>query len=175
MMERCGSVSATHILPAFALASNRPRQTVVDLTVPRRAYQIHEPHCDPTYGWSSVTDGGSVRMNERASSRRMRRGEVVMTLSHEPWLVLLPKLVAAKSSYLWLLVAGILDEAEGFLRRTLRAGALPTQATGARPESFLGVLAAQFPLPIGHFFSKSSVFSYSRDWRGLRGPGRPAA
>jgi NO-binding membrane sensor protein with MHYT domain len=73
-----------------------------------------------------------------------------MTLSHEPWLVLLSLLVAVQGSYVGLSLARNFHEADGFLRRALLAGASLTLATGVWSMHFVGMLAAQFPSPIDY-------------------------
>ena len=73
-----------------------------------------------------------------------------MTLSHEPWLVLLSLLVAVQGSYVGLSLARNFHEADGFRRRALLAGASLTLATGVWSMHFVGMLAAQFPSPIDY-------------------------
>ena len=73
-----------------------------------------------------------------------------MTLSHEPWLVLLSLLVAVQGSYVGLWLARNFHEADGFRRRALLAGASLTLATGVWSMHFVGMLAAQFPSPIDY-------------------------
>src|SRR5580658_3443076 len=80
----------------------------------------------------------------------MRRREVTMTVTHEQWLVVLSICIAIQGSFVGLLLARGLDQAEGFRRRALLAGASLTLATGVWSMHFVGMLAAQFPSPIDY-------------------------
>ena len=71
-----------------------------------------------------------------------------MTVPHEPWLVALSICIAIQGSFVGLLLARGLDEAEGLRRRLLLAGASLTLATRVWSMHFVGVLAADFPSAI---------------------------
>jgi hypothetical protein len=129
---------------------------IASLTAPRRAYQIPQ-RCRPTYGWSGYTDGRSVQVTVGASRKRMRRGEVVMTLSHGPWLVLLSRLVAVHGNHAGRSFARNLNQAEGFRRSAPLASASPTPATSVRSVSFVGMRPARNTSPLDHPF-------LSKDW-----------
>src|SRR5260370_8008389 len=78
----------------------------------------------------------------------MRRREVMMTVPHEQWLVVLSICIAIQGSFVGLLLARGLDEAEGVRRRVLLAGSSLTLATGVWSIHFVGVLPAHFPSPL---------------------------
>src|SRR5450432_4423336 len=80
----------------------------------------------------------------------MRRREVTMTVPHEQWLVVLSVCIAIQGSFVGLLLARGLDQAEGFRRRVLLAGASMTLATGVWSMHFVGMLAADFPSAIDY-------------------------
>jgi NO-binding membrane sensor protein with MHYT domain len=73
-----------------------------------------------------------------------------MTVPHEQWLVVLSICIAIQGSFVGLLLARGLDDAEGFRRRALLAGASLTLATGVWSMHFVGVLAADFPSAIDY-------------------------
>jgi diguanylate cyclase len=73
-----------------------------------------------------------------------------MTVSHEPWLVLLSIAIAIQGSFVGLWLARGLDSAEGFRRRLLLAGAALTLATGVWSMHFVAMLAANFPSAIDY-------------------------
>jgi NO-binding membrane sensor protein with MHYT domain len=80
----------------------------------------------------------------------MRRWEVTMTVTHEQWLVVLSICIAIQGSFVGLLLARSLDQADGFRRRVLLAGASLTLATGVWSMHFVGMLAADFPSAIDY-------------------------
>src|SRR3984885_6578048 len=80
----------------------------------------------------------------------MRRREVTMTVPHEQWLVVLSICIAIQGSFVGLLLARGLDQAEGIRRRVLLAGASLTLATGVWSMHFVGMLAADFPSAIDY-------------------------
>jgi NO-binding membrane sensor protein with MHYT domain len=73
-----------------------------------------------------------------------------MAVPHEQWLVVLSICIAIQGSFVGLLLARGLDDAEGFRRRALLAGASLTLATGVWSMHFVGVLAADFPSAIDY-------------------------
>lgn len=73
-----------------------------------------------------------------------------MTVPHEQWLVVLSVGIAIQGSFVGLSLAGGLDQAEGFRRRALLAGASLTLATGVWSMHFVGMLAADFPSAIDY-------------------------
>jgi NO-binding membrane sensor protein with MHYT domain len=73
-----------------------------------------------------------------------------MTVPHEQWLVVLSICIAIQGSFVGLLLARGLDEAEGVRRRVLLAGSSLTLATGVWSMHFVGVLAADFPSAIDY-------------------------
>jgi diguanylate cyclase len=73
-----------------------------------------------------------------------------MTVPHEQWLVVLSICIAIQGSFVGLLLARGLDQAEGFRRRALLAGASLTLATGVWSMHFVGMLAADFPSAIDY-------------------------
>jgi NO-binding membrane sensor protein with MHYT domain len=73
-----------------------------------------------------------------------------MTVPHEQWLVVLSICIAIQGSFVGLLLARGLDQAEGFRRRVLLAGASLTLATGVWSMHFVGMLAADFPSAIDY-------------------------
>jgi NO-binding membrane sensor protein with MHYT domain len=73
-----------------------------------------------------------------------------MTVPHEQWLVVLSICIAIQGSFVGLLLARGLDDAEGLRRRVLLAGAALTLATGVWSMHFVGVLAADFPSAIDY-------------------------
>lgn len=144
---------------------------VASLTAPRRAYQIPQ-RCRPTYGWSGDTDGRSVQVAMGASRKRMRRGEVVMTLSHGPWLVLLSRRVAVHGNHVGRSFARNLNRAER-VRRSLARRWVP------RPASGLCRSSASRPLDLVRRSTtpsvlKTGVFPHLRD-RHARIPNRSAS
>jgi NO-binding membrane sensor protein with MHYT domain len=73
-----------------------------------------------------------------------------MTVPHEQWLVVLSICIAIQGSFVGLLLARGLDQAEGLRRRALLAGASLTLATGVWSMHFVGMLAAEFPSAIDY-------------------------
>jgi NO-binding membrane sensor protein with MHYT domain len=73
-----------------------------------------------------------------------------MTVPHERWLVVLSICIAIQGSFVGLLLARGLDQAEGLRRRVLLAGASLTLATGVWSMHFVGVLAADFPSAVDY-------------------------
>jgi diguanylate cyclase len=73
-----------------------------------------------------------------------------MTVPHEQWLVVLSICIAIQGSFVGLLLARGLDQAEGIRRRVLLAGASLTLATGVWSMHFVGMLAADFPSAIDY-------------------------
>lgn len=73
-----------------------------------------------------------------------------MLVPHEPWLVALSIAIAIQGSFVGLSLARGLEQAEGFRRRLLLAGASLTLATGVWAMHFVGMLAADFPSAIDY-------------------------
>ena len=73
-----------------------------------------------------------------------------MMVPHEPWLVALSIAIAVQGSFVGLSLARELDQAEGFRRRLVLAGAALTLATGVWSMHFVAMLAANFPSAIDY-------------------------
>ncbi|MBO6758644.1 MAG: LytTR family transcriptional regulator DNA-binding domain-containing protein [Roseibium sp.] len=70
-----------------------------------------------------------------------------MSVSHEPWLVALSLIVSFQGSYVGLQLVARLADAPEHLRRMLLAGSAITLALGIWSMHFVGMLAAQLPVP----------------------------
>jgi NO-binding membrane sensor protein with MHYT domain len=71
-----------------------------------------------------------------------------MTVTHEPWLVLLSILIAIQGSFVGLRLAVQIPLASGVRRRTLLAGAALSLGIGIWSMHFIGMLAARLPAEI---------------------------
>lgn len=71
-----------------------------------------------------------------------------MTVTHEPWLVLLSILIAIQGSFVGLRLAVQIPTAHGMRRRSLLAGAALSLGIGIWSMHFIGMLAARLPAEI---------------------------
>lgn len=71
-----------------------------------------------------------------------------MTVTHEPWLVLLSVLIAIQGSFVGLRLAVQIPLASGVRRRSLLAGAALSLGIGIWSMHFIGMLAAKLPAEI---------------------------
>lgn len=71
-----------------------------------------------------------------------------MTVTHEPWLVLLSILIAIQGSFVGLRLAVQIPAAHGMRRRSLLAGAALSLGIGIWSMHFIGMLAAKLPAEI---------------------------